>query len=664
MSDSNEDLNYVSAHSCEICGMSGLSDDRIREHTRTCHVEGNSQCPFCGYSGVSPPELLLHVNKAHLDYLTPEEESVALMDGEIESCMETANNDGTQHNKIQKLELSPLKIVENTNRHFNQFNGESHNQRENFKFNVASCSKSIINENQVNGGASATNGATSKKIEIKNSKHSNKKEAVNGFDVQNMQSRADFGLQLKSYCSAIKGSVLQCPLCPYTSDNANILEIHINRSHFDPLSPSVNGSSVASLNFNTMLTGLRCPICNDIFETAALELHVNIEHRDILSPEKANPSGTTPSGQVVNICPVCNKQFDGMKSQDMEMHIETHFPRSPQTKTETALDMVEKKIREQKEFDMLRAQYGMDDQGNFREQSAEAMQRAVYAGEMSVADYYERQVGLRAAESHGIDDGTSCTKSIASRILSLSASSPGVIKSLICSAVDHYASSYGDKGWGCGYRNLQMLFSSLLQNTSYNEVLYSAWGKRNPSRTAIPSISRLQKMVEAAWAQGFDVQGSEQLGCKLYNTRKWIGATEIVTVLSWLRINCQLIDFHRPTSQDGRHPELFNWVLEYFEQRRVHTPPLYLQHQGHSRTIVGIEQRSTGLTLLVLDPSHGPRQVAALGSSQDSLRLIRRGPFAMRAPQYQVVAVRGLIKTEEQYQASKVLRSHRIPPDC
>lgn len=34
----------------------------------------------------------------------------------------------------------------------------------------------------------------------------------------------------------------------------------------------------------------------------------------------------------------------------------------------------------------------MDDHGNFREQSAAAMQRAVYAGEMSVADYYERQV--------------------------------------------------------------------------------------------------------------------------------------------------------------------------------------------------------------------------------------------------------------------------------
>lgn len=145
----------------------------------------------------------------------------------------------------------------------------------------------------------------------------------------------------------------------------------------------------------------------------------------------------------------------------------------------------------------------------------------------------------------------------------------------------------------------------LPQNTTYNEALYSAWGIQGPSRTAMPSISRLQKMVEAAWAQGFDVQvvytnrsppssnadwftlfpvcasqGSEQLGCKLHNTRKWIGATEVVTVLSWLRINCQLIDFHRPTSTDGRHPDLFSWVLRYFEEPSGHTPPLYLQHQG------------------------------------------------------------------------------------
>uniref|UniRef100_A0A182RCC2 Zinc finger-containing ubiquitin peptidase 1 n=1 Tax=Anopheles funestus TaxID=62324 RepID=A0A182RCC2_ANOFN len=500
-----------------------------------------------------------------------------------------------------------------------------------------------------------------------------------------------------------QASPLQCLLCPYTSDNPTVLEEHINRSHFDPLSPGVNGAgggagpggggaAGGSGQHVDTLSVLQCPICNRTFESGSdLELHVNIEHRDILSPAKADsgratngtPSGAAAhngsyGGSTSSLCPVCGISFDHMKTQDMEYHIEKHFSKSPQNPYQggavggggnnpsaVAVDLEKQaqKLREQREFEMLRAQYGMDDQGNFREQSAAAMQRAVYAGEMSVADYYERQVGLRAAESHGVDDGSSCTKSVSPRVLSLSSSSPNVIKTYVCSSVDHYASSYGDKGWGCGYRNLQMMLSSLLQNTSYNEALYSAWGSHGPARTAMPSISRLQRMVEAAWAQGFDIQGSEQLGCKLYNTRKWIGATEIVTVLSWLRIRCELVDFHRPTSVDGRHPELFNWVLRYFEEPRIHTPPLYLQHQGHSRTIIGIEQRTSGLSLLVLDPSHGPRQVAALGSSQDSLRLIRKNSAAMRAPQYQVVAVKGLIDTEDQYQASKVLKSLRIPPD-
>lgn len=328
---------------------------------------------------------------------------------------------------------------------------------------------------------------------------------------------------------------------------------------------------------------LACPICCRVFESSGdLELHVNIEHKDILSPAKIDqPDGASnTSKNETHICPICNMSLSHMKTQEMEIHIESHFSRSPNIKTEPNLEKQAQKLREQQEFEMLRAQYGMDDQGNFREQSAANMQRAVYAGEMSVADYYERQVGLRAAESHGIDDGTSCTRSITPRVLSLSASSPGVIKSYVCSSIDHYASSYGDKGWGCGYRNLQMLLSSLLQNTTYNEAIYSAWGNQGPSRTAMPSISRLQKMIEAAWAQGFDVQGSEQLGCKLFNTRKWIGATEIVTVLSWLRINCQLYDFHRPTNLEGKHPDLFNWVLRYFQEAKDHVPPLYLQHQG------------------------------------------------------------------------------------
>lgn len=114
----------------------------------------------------------------------------------------------------------------------------------------------------------------------------------------------------------------------------------------------------------------------------------------------------------------------------------------------------------------------------------------------------------------------------------------------MCSTVDYYATTYGDKGWGCGYRNLQMLISSLLQHTGYNELVYKAWSSglgsgsstKNPLRSSIPSISKLQKMIEWAWVQGFDTQGAEQLGGKLVNTRKWIGPTEVVILLSSLRI--------------------------------------------------------------------------------------------------------------------------------
>lgn len=40
-----------------------------------------------------------------------------------------------------------------------------------------------------------------------------------------------------------------------------------------------------------------------------------------------------------------------------------------------------------------------------------------------------------------------------------------VNQALTCSTVDHYASTYGDKGWGCGFRNIQMMLSALLRHT-------------------------------------------------------------------------------------------------------------------------------------------------------------------------------------------------------
>lgn len=61
------------------------------------------------------------------------------------------------------------------------------------------------------------------------------------------------------------------------------------------------------------------------------------------------------------------------------------------------------------------------------------------------------------------------------------------------------------------------------------------------------------------------------------------------------------------------HNHLIDWVWKYFSDKScpfsdstrvvcTGKPPLYFQHEGHSRTIVGIEKTPKGFSLLVLDP--------------------------------------------------------------
>lgn len=85
---------------------------------------------------------------------------------------------------------------------------------------------------------------------------------------------------------------------------------------------------------------------------------------------------------------------------------------------------------------------------------------------------------------------------------------------------------------------------------------------------------------------------------------------------------------------------------------------------------MGIEvQRDGSLVLLILDPSHSPQQMAQFGDTSNTatalaaLRLLRRSEGAMKAKQYQIVAVTGTIDTEQQYQQSKILKEIRIPQD-
>ncbi|XP_062224371.1 uncharacterized protein LOC133922864 isoform X2 [Phragmites australis] len=233
----------------------------------------------------------------------------------------------------------------------------------------------------------------------------------------------------------------------------------------------------------------------------------------------------------------------------------------------------------------------------------------------------------------------------------------GSSTSIILGHVDHHQSlSSEDKGWGCGWRNIQMLSSHLLkQRPKAREVLFGGSG-------FVPDIPSLQRWLEIAWDKNFDTIGSSHFHNKVYGAKKWIGATECATLFRSFGLRARIVDFDSTESsglqsKNGKRAVsqvrgpmdkflvksnpprssselcredaesmrgqqvLVDWVWNYFasgHSDRLGTQcvtvsdktPLYFQHQGHSRTIVGI-QKKTGhhgsqdqYTLLILDPGH------------------------------------------------------------
>ena len=80
--------------------------------------------------------------------------------------------------------------------------------------------------------------------------------------------------------------------------------------------------------------------------------------------------------------------------------------------------------------------------------------------------------------------------------------------------------------------------------------------------------------------------------------------------------------------------------------------------KGHSRAIVGLEQRRNGtLCVLLLDPSCSPSDVRKLltrdaGSALTAVRRLRKFPGNLKHQQYQVVAAEGVLSTEERQVSS------------
>ncbi|KAM6279609.1 zinc finger-containing ubiquitin peptidase 1 [Porphyrio hochstetteri] len=420
-----------------------------------------------------------------------------------------------------------------------------------------------------------------------------------------------------------------------------------------------------------------CPFCG-VAAGRELEAHVRARHGHLLGPSGAD----TGSGEQLYECPLCSLTCTNI--QILEEHVDLHLEEQSFVEGGSIRDLElaqqlqteederqrsEEERREREEFKKLQRQYGLDNSGGYKQQFLKNMEREVDRGRMQPFEYHKRKTDMMECLAFGIDDGKTKTSGVIEALCKYYQNENKDVRHVWLSAgVDHFHSSLGDRGWGCGYRNFQMLLSSLLQNSSYNDCLRDT--------TLIPSIPKIQSMIEDAWREGFDPRGASHFNNRLHGSRAWIGACEIYSLLTSLRIKCQIVDFHKPTGPTGTHPRLFEWVLRYYSTDNeggakvvcTSKPPIYLQHQGHSRTIVGIEEKKNRtLCLLLFDPGCPSQEMQKLlkqNSDGTSLKLLRRFVGSLKEKQYQIVAVDGVLSPEEKtarLHASQVLTSEKIP---
>lgn len=104
--------------------------------------------------------------------------------------------------------------------------------------------------------------------------------------------------------------------------------------------------------------------------------------------------------------------------------------------------------------------------------------------------------------------------------------------------IDHFQSLPSeDVGWGCGWRNIQMLSSHLLSlREDARQILFGG-------SDFVPDIPYLQRWLEIAWERGFDALGAHQFNHSVYGSKKWIGATECAALFRSFGFRARIVDF-------------------------------------------------------------------------------------------------------------------------
>ncbi|XP_007908528.1 zinc finger-containing ubiquitin peptidase 1 isoform X1 [Callorhinchus milii] len=600
---------------CDICGQDGLSEPDMKIHILIAHDENECSCPFCSLDGINYDELMVHIDISHNETEPIHNGNLTGKDNYLHSSMWTngmsqskvENTLGHKESKVERVKETKSEEfpMSNSNSGFKKLERQSLPRKR-------ESGRSVLSDTS----CGHFSGTVQKQPEKDQHRKRSEKKGMYG-------SSEEFG----------KTDAPECPFCGLLGTSGDDLNEHVKIQHAKLMENPSKGCRKEAV--------YPCPICSLVFASC----QILQEHVDLHLAENRPEEFLLADRQLAQ------------KLQEEEER----------------LRRLNEAKREQVEFQKLQMQYGLDNQGGYKQQAFQNMERAVERGQMNPAEYHRRRAAIMESLALGEDDGRTKTSGLIKALNEYyQRCGTEVRRVFLCAETNHYHASIGDKGWGCGYRNLQMLLSSFMKIEQFKHHLHDMM--------VIPSIPKLQSMIEETWKRGFDPQGAAHFKNKLQGTRAWIGATEIYSLLTFLRVKCRIIDFHRPTGPGGTHPQLFEWIKQYFSSGRdtgltlhprviwTNKTPIYLQHQGHSRTIVGIEERNNGsLCLLIFDPgSHCEAMQKLLLHDMNAghLKMIRRFIGSMKHKQYQIVAVDGFLSVEEKNarkQASAVLTAEKVP---
>jgi hypothetical protein len=210
----------------------------------------------------------------------------------------------------------------------------------------------------------------------------------------------------------------------------------------------------------------------------------------------------------------------------------------------------------------------------------------------------------------------------------LSEKDPDVSRTYLCDrSVKHVGKQITKEGGFCGYRNIQMMISFIQANHPRGS---------HPFDGRIPTILKLQELIENGWAKGINSSARQETG-GIYGTRKYIGTSEVTldlfsfhppnpsnisqaqTLLTTVGIKSRARAFvATPKIKNSAQNALLDFVEDYFRAGLIsevskktvmgtNLAPIYLQHAGHSMTIIGLEKwRDGSRSLLVFDPFFAP----------------------------------------------------------